>query len=103
MLQKAETYEQVRNAFTWEIPEYINMGVAVCDRHAEAGTGRPALIFENENGDITEYSFQALKGLSNKLANLFVAKGLKPGDRVGILLPRQRQADGGAQIPGLVL
>ncbi|MEE8350917.1 MAG: AMP-binding protein [Rhodospirillales bacterium] len=92
MLQKAETYEQVTNAFTWEVPEFINMGVAVCDRHADAGASRTALILENENGDITEYSFQALKGLSNKLANLFVAKGLKPGDRVAILLSQSVEA-----------
>jgi len=86
MLNEADTYDDVYGSFTWKVPALVNMGTLVCDRHAEASPSRTALITENENGDITQYSFQALKGLSNKLANLLTAKGLKRGDRVGILL-----------------
>lgn len=86
MLIKKKTYDDVRQALHWDIPEYFNMGVDVCDRHADATPDKTALILENEEGDITQYSFLALKRLSNKLANLYIAKGLKPGDRVGILL-----------------
>ncbi|NQU61968.1 MAG: AMP-binding protein [Rhodospirillales bacterium] len=86
MLKEAESYDDVYGSFTWEVPEFVNMGTLVCDRHAIADPSRTALICQNENGDITQYSFQALMGLSNKLANLLVAKGLKRGDRLGILL-----------------
>jgi acetyl-CoA synthetase len=86
MLTRAETYENVHRALKWQIPEYFNMGVDVCDRHADATPDKTALVIEDEDGDVTQYSFLALKRLSNKLANLFVAKGLKPGDRVAILL-----------------
>ena len=88
MLTEAETYEEVYRSLVWKVPEFINMGVEVCDRHADRDPGRTALIHENDSGDVTQYSFQALKGLSNKLANLLQAKGLKPGDRFGILLPQ---------------
>ncbi|MBC8338301.1 MAG: acyl-CoA synthetase [Rhodospirillales bacterium] len=88
MLTKADSYEEVYRDFQWRVPEFFNMGVEVCDRHADADPTRTALIFENANRDLTQYSFQALKLLSNKLANLFAAHGLTPGERVGILLPQ---------------
>ncbi len=86
MLTKFDNYDDVRKALRWQIPEYFNMGVDVCDKHADATPDKTALIIEDEDGDVIQYSFMALKRLSNKLANLFVSKGLKPGDRVAILL-----------------
>ena len=88
MLKEGTSYEEVSRSLVWAVPEFFNMGVEVCDRHAEAEPARTALIFENEGGDVTQYSFQVLRHLSNKLANLFEAKGLERGDRVGILLPQ---------------
>ena len=35
------------------------------------------------------YSFRDVARQSSRLANLLLAQGLKPGDRVGILLPQQ--------------
>ncbi|MBT4932827.1 MAG: AMP-binding protein [Rhodospirillaceae bacterium] len=86
MLIRSDSYDKVRDALRWQIPEYFNMGVDVCDKHAERTPDKTALIIEDEDGDVTQYSFLALKKLSNKLANLYVARGLKPGDRVAILL-----------------
>ena len=91
MLKEADSYEEVYGSFAWEVPQFLNMGVEVCDKHADANGARTALIFENENGDVTQYSFQALKGLSNKFANLLNAKGLERGDRLGILLPQSME------------
>ena len=86
LITKAKSYNEVYSALKWRIPNFFNMGFEVCDRHANANPNSTALIFENLNGDITQYSFKALKILSNKLANLFQEKGLKAGNRVGILL-----------------
>ena len=88
MMTPAKNYDDLYKSFKWKIPKSFNMGFEVCDRHAITSPNLTALIFENTNGDITQYSFRALKLLSNKLANLFQAKGLKSGDRVGILLPQ---------------
>ncbi|MDA1090604.1 MAG: acyl-CoA synthetase [Proteobacteria bacterium] len=88
MLKQGTSYADVYQSLVWDVPEFFNMGVEVCDRHAEADPARIALIYENEGGDISQYSFQVLRHLSNKLANLLDAKGLEPGDRVGILLPQ---------------
>ncbi|MDP6573797.1 MAG: acyl-CoA synthetase [Rhodospirillales bacterium] len=86
MLTRAPSYDEVCRALRWRLPEFFNMGVDVCDKHADATPQRTALIVVDEDGDVTAYSFLALKMLSNKLANLLVAKGLAPGERIGILL-----------------
>jgi len=86
MLQKSDHYEDVYRALKWHIPEFFNMGVDVCDKHAARTPEKTALIIEDTDGDVVQYSFLALQRLSNKLANLLTAKGLQRGDRVGILL-----------------
>lgn len=86
MLTRSDSYGDVHRALQWQIPQYFNMGVDVCDKHAARTPDKTALIIEDEDGDVTQYSFLALQRLSNKLANVFIAKGLEPGQRVAILL-----------------
>ena len=44
MLKQGSSYEAVREAFRWEIPERYNMGVDVCDKFAARTPTAPALI-----------------------------------------------------------
>jgi len=92
MLSMASTYDQVYQSLKWDIPEYFNMAVAVCDRHADATPNKTALIFEDENANITTYDFVTVKRLSNKLANFFMARKLIQGDRVAIVLSQSIEA-----------
>jgi acetyl-CoA synthetase len=78
----------VHDAFRWEVPEFYNIGVDVCDRWAEREPGRLALTFVDESGAAQGYSFGDLRDLSNQLANLLVSYGITQGDRIGILLPQ---------------
>ena len=87
MLALGKTYEKVYNSFSWEIPEFYNIGVDICDKWAHQRY-RLALIFENEKGQVQQYTFWDLKRLSNRFANGLQAQGIKTGDRVGILLPQ---------------
>jgi acetyl-CoA synthetase len=88
----AATYEAVREAFRWRIPERFNMGAACCDAWAD-GSGRTALIHLRADGRTTErISFDALRAASNRLANLLRGHGIARGDRVGILLPQVPEA-----------
>jgi acetyl-CoA synthetase len=87
MISKAETYEEVYNAFQWEIPEFFNMGVEICDKWAHEEK-RLALLYLDQHGQEHKYTFSDLKRLSNKLANGLSACGLKKGDRIGIFLPQ---------------
>jgi len=86
MLERPETYEQMRANFRWEIPASFNIGTDIC-RWAD-GTGRTALIFVDEEGTPQRYSFDDLERLSNSFANVLTAGGLRRGDRLAILLPQ---------------
>jgi acetyl-CoA synthetase len=87
MLKSGPDYTEVYDSFRWEIPDFYNIGVDICDKWA-GQRYRLALIYEDENGHIEKYTFWELKRLSNQLANGFKACGLDPGDRIGILLPQ---------------
>ncbi|TYC53449.1 AMP-binding protein [Rhodobacterales bacterium] len=89
MLPEADTYDDLAGRFTWQVPERFNMGVAVCDAWAEREPDREALVFCEEGGEAVSYSYGDLKKLSNRLANLLTARGIQPGDRIGILLPQR--------------
>ncbi len=92
MLETARSYHEVRAAFRWRIPARYNIGVDVCDRHAQARPDATALIFENEDGRVERFSFADIRGLSNRLANALAAHGLTRGDRLGILLQQCPEA-----------
>ena len=83
---KGKTYDEVFENFRWEIPEYYNIGVDVCDKWANE-KHRLALIYIDKEGKDHKYSFWELKNLSNQLANALQAKGIDREDRVAILLP----------------
>ncbi len=88
MSSLAGSYEELRSRFRWEVPEHYNIGVDVCDRHAR-GDGRLALLFVDEGGSSAQrFSFDRLKALSNRFANVVTAAGLVRGSRLGILLPQ---------------
>ena len=88
MLPKAETYDELREKFEWKIPEYFNIGVEVCDKWANERPEQVA-IESVESDDFVKYvNFGELRDSSNKLANLLVELGIKPRDRVGVMLPQ---------------
>ena len=91
MLKSGESYEEVYGSFSWEIPEFYNVGVDICDKWAHQRY-RLALIYENEKGQLEQYTFWDLKRLSNRLANGLKAHGLSQGDRMGIMLPQSPEA-----------
>ncbi|MCC6469144.1 MAG: acyl-CoA synthetase [Alphaproteobacteria bacterium] len=86
MLEKAASYEEAVRAFRWRVPEFFNIGVDVSDKHA--GTDKLALIYREEAGTERRFTFRDIARLSNRLANVLQAQGLKRGDRLGILLPQ---------------
>src|SRR5260370_38420454 len=87
MRNEAASYEELVGGFRWRVPEFYNIGVDVCDRHA-TGEGRLALIFQDEGGAVRRYSFDDIKAQSNRFANVLVAHGMERGDRLAILLPQ---------------
>jgi acetyl-CoA synthetase len=88
VLQRSDSYEALYRGFRWIIPEFFNIGVDICDKWAD-DDARLALIHEHHDGTATRYTFADIRRLSNQVANLFAGRGVRTGDRVGILLPQR--------------
>ena len=92
MLIKSSDVNEGYVPFSWDIPEFYNMGVDVCDRWAAVDPNRLAITDVDPHQHPTYYSFGDIKKLSNQLANALLARGLSSDgdypDRVGILLPQ---------------
>jgi len=58
MLSRGKSYQEVYDSFKWQIPDFYNIGVDICDRHARK---------------------------KNRVA---LAAGMNPGDCLGIMLPQ---------------
>eukprot|EP01113_Clastostelium_recurvatum_P046992 TRINITY_DN8317_c0_g1_i2.p1 TRINITY_DN8317_c0_g1~~TRINITY_DN8317_c0_g1_i2.p1 ORF type:complete len:578 (+),score=60.16 TRINITY_DN8317_c0_g1_i2:47-1735(+) len=85
--QDATSYDEVYNTFSWNIPEYYNIGFDVCDKHLPGRANQDAIIFEDENGEVSRYSYGYLSDTSNRLAHSLAEEiNINRGDRVGILL-----------------
>ncbi len=84
MLKLARSYEEACRTFRWHLPEVYNLAFDVCDRHTISGADghRTALTVETPDGLVERYTFLMLKQLSNRLANVLAARGVKLGDRV---------------------
>ncbi|HBY98819.1 MAG TPA: AMP-dependent synthetase [Chloroflexi bacterium] len=89
MLRRGTTYRETVERFRWEIPEFYNIALDICDKHAGDRAG-PALIYhDNVTRTVTEYTFHELKRLSDRLASNLRGLGLARGDRIGIILPQR--------------
>ena len=64
----------------------LNACVECCDRHT--GANRVALRCMSVDEVLTEYTFEDLRDLSARAANVFQAQGIRPGDVIAGLLPR---------------
>ena len=85
---KTTDFDRLRKTFQWKIPEALNIAEQVCDRHI-AQADRPALYCENQSGHKAVYTFGQIKALSNRLANALTGLGVKPRDRVAIILSQR--------------
>jgi acetyl-CoA synthetase len=77
-------YEEMCAAHRWEVPERYNIARDVCDKHERV---RPAMVWEDWQGNERRVSFGELQDLSNRFANVLEASGVERGDRVATLLP----------------
>src|SRR3954469_8133711 len=85
MLTEAADYDTLVRDFRWDIPARFNIASACCDRHAD-GQGRTALIYVDEDGRAERTSFDEIRALSRRFANVLRADGLARGDRVAVFL-----------------
>ncbi|MET0722187.1 MAG: acyl-CoA synthetase [Tardiphaga sp.] len=85
MLAETTNYAALCENFRWDVPARFNIATAACDRHAD-GTERLALIYVDEAGAATRFSFDQMQSFSRRFANVLAADGLVRGDRVAVFL-----------------
>jgi acetyl-CoA synthetase len=77
-----DSYEQLREAFEWEIPEEFNIASYICDRWA--GDDRACIYAEDAEGTRRTLTYADVQDRANRLANFLEEQGVGRGDRVGI-------------------
>ena len=74
--------------YTWFEDGELNASYNCIDRHIENGLGqKKAIIFEADDGVVTNVSYQELYHRVCRFANALKARGVKKGDRVVIYMP----------------
>jgi acetyl-CoA synthetase len=74
--------------WTWQLPEWLNIGVACTDEQVEKGHGeRLAMIVEDDVLGTSTTTYAQLADASSRFASLLHALGLQSRDRVLIRLP----------------
>ncbi|MDE6577273.1 MAG: AMP-binding protein, partial [Muribaculaceae bacterium] len=88
---KFESYEDFMDNFHVNVPENFNFGYDVVDAWAEKEPDRPALLWTNDKGEKTQFTFADIKRESDKTASFFQELGIGKGDMVMLILKRHYQ------------
>ncbi|WKU47669.1 AMP-binding protein [Streptomyces sp. VNUA116] len=90
LLAHREDWRAAREGFVWPRPAEFNWALDWFDTIAE-GNDRTALRIAEEDGTEAAYSFDALRRRSNRVANWLREHGVRPGDRVVVMLGNQAE------------
>src|SRR5689334_21334354 len=85
LLANPTDYERVRREFAWPRMTEFNWALDHFDAMA-AGNENPALWIVEESGEERRLTFATLASRSNRVANWLRTQGVKPGDRVLLML-----------------
>lgn len=80
-------YQKTYQEFTYEVPEYFNFAGDVVDKWAE-DPDKLAMLWVDDAGTEVRKTFQDFSKASKRLANVLTANGVKQGDVVMVVLPR---------------
>jgi acyl-coenzyme A synthetase/AMP-(fatty) acid ligase len=75
-------------AWQWQVPEYLNIGVACSDKHLDTPVAKTtAMIVEDDELGTSEISFDDLSKQTHQFAQLLRDQHIAEGERVLIRLP----------------
>ncbi|MCB5908175.1 AMP-binding protein [Streptomyces sp. SF28] len=88
LLRHREDYDAARAQFRWPRPVHFNWALDWFDVIAR-GNDRTALHIVEEDGSETRLTFDAMRRRSDQVANWLAGKGVRPGDRILVMLGNQ--------------
>jgi acetyl-CoA synthetase len=77
-------YDEMVRTFRWEVPPRYNIASDVLDKHDPS---RPAMLWEDWQGNERQLTFGDMQSLTNRAANVLRDAGVERGDRVAVMLP----------------
>jgi acetyl-CoA synthetase len=84
----ADRYREVYESFRWNVPPDFNIARYACTRWSGDGE-RLALLWEDESGATSAWTYRELQQGANRLSNALRAMGVSRGDRVALILPQR--------------
>ncbi len=88
-----EPYRQILNVdqgvpwARWFVGGRLNLADVCVDRHADAGPGRTAVVWEGEDGDVRRWTYRELRSQADGLAATLADHGVREGDAIGVFMP----------------
>jgi len=71
----------------WWIGGRLNLATNAADRHAQSTPGKPAVVWEGDDGELRTWTFAQLSAETSRAAGALRALGVGPGDAVGLCVP----------------
>ncbi|MGW7004112.1 AMP-binding protein [Streptomyces sp. NPDC054933] len=92
LLRHRDDYQAACDGFRWPKAEHFNWALDWFDGIADAEGGeRTALWIVEEDGSEARFTFRELSARSNQVANWLRAAGVRPGDRIVVMLGNQTE------------
>ncbi len=82
-------YAALHGGFRWRVPRRFNIAEACCARWALATPEATAIIVDRDPGRSERCSFADLHAAVNRASNALRRLGVRPGDRVAIVMPQR--------------
>lgn len=83
------SYQDFTDNFKINIPENFNFAFDVVDEIARKTPDKIAMVWCNDSGDESIFTFGQMKKYSDKAANFFTTAGIRKGDPVMLVLKRR--------------
>lgn len=88
LLPEGNTLEEVAARFSWDVPEFFNIGSAVSEAWAARAPDRVCLEHFNPDRTPDRLTYEGLARRSNAFARGLATLGVRAGDRVALMLPQ---------------
>ncbi|MEK8029282.1 AMP-binding protein [Ideonella sp. DXS29W] len=84
-----DRYGHWHGGFRWKVPARFNIADACCGRWARSHPRAVAIRAERDDGAVTLHRYAELQAAANRLSHALRRLGVKPGDRVAIVMPQR--------------